>query len=43
MGLSDPELSLEMPRDTTAWIAVWAIIWKEGRIEKNVVLGVLEP
>ena len=39
MRLSDPELRLEMPKDTMAWTVVWAIIQKEGRIKTNVVLG----
>lgn len=43
MGLSDPELRLQMPTDTVARRATWAIKGKEGSIKKNVVLEVLEP
>eukprot|EP00069_Balaena_mysticetus_P020543 bmy_02918T0 len=32
-----------MPQGTVAWTAVWAIIQKEGRIKKRVVLGCGDP
>ncbi|TEA36599.1 hypothetical protein DBR06_SOUSAS38110021, partial [Sousa chinensis] len=32
-----------MPQGTVGWTAVWAIIQKEGRIKKRVVLGCGDP